>query len=206
MNITITKEDLSHLEQRYRATFINSLGGFKPVLLIGTKNNEGVENLAIFSSFFHLGANPPLIGFVVRPDVSRRHTLENIESSGFFTMNQILSDFVEAAHHTSARYPSENSEFEKTGLTPEYVDDFYAPSVAESKVKWGCRFVERMDIPHNGTSIVIGEIQWISFPDEIQEEDGFLNLEKIDTITCSGLDSYHSTRKLTRLPYAKPKL
>ena len=33
--------------------------------------------------------------------------------------------------------------------------------------------------------------------------DGFIDLEKAETITCIGLDSYHTTRKIARLSYAK---
>jgi hypothetical protein len=35
-------------------------------------------------------------------------------------------------------------------------------------------------------------------------DDGFIDLEKANTITCSGLDSYHKTIQLDRLSYAKP--
>jgi hypothetical protein len=34
--------------------------------------------------------------------------------------------------------------------------------------------------------------------------DGYLDIEKAGTITCSGLDGYHKTTKLGRLSYAKP--
>ncbi|MFN6039875.1 MAG: flavin oxidoreductase, partial [Bacteroidota bacterium] len=71
-------QDILSFEQRYRATFINSIGGFKSVALIGTKNSSGQTNLAIFNSLVHIGANPPLLGFIVRPDSVERHTLENI--------------------------------------------------------------------------------------------------------------------------------
>ena len=43
------------LELRHRAAFINSLGGFKSVVLVGTKNKDGQTNLAIFNSLFHIG-------------------------------------------------------------------------------------------------------------------------------------------------------
>jgi hypothetical protein len=33
--------------------------------------------------------------------------------------------------------------------------------------------------------------------------DGFIDLENAGTITVSGLDSYHSTKKIERLSYAK---
>ena len=54
--------DISQMEQRFRASFINSLGGFKSVVLVGTANESGETNLAIFNSLFHIGANPPLCG------------------------------------------------------------------------------------------------------------------------------------------------
>lgn len=200
----ITRQQIDEMEQRYRASFINSLGGFKSTLLVGTRSAAGQENLAIFSSFFHLGANPPLFGLVVRPDVSRRHTLENIIETGFFTLNQITPDFVEAAHHTSARYPEDISEFEASGLHPEYLENFQAPSVMESIIKWGCAFKERHDMAINGTSIIVGEILWVSVPNELIGQDGFVDLEAAQTVTCSGLDRYHTTKHITRLPYAKP--
>jgi len=40
-------------------------------------------------------------------------------------------------------------------------------------------------------------------PQDCLEEDGFISLEKANTITCSGLDSYHKTIQLDRLSYAK---
>ena len=54
MQKEINAEDINNFEQRYRATLINSLGGFKSLVLIGTRNKEGKSNLAIFNSFFHL--------------------------------------------------------------------------------------------------------------------------------------------------------
>ena len=99
----IRTEDLEQMETRYRASFVNSLGGFKSVVLIGTKNNEGQENLAIFNSLIHIGANPALCAFIVRPDVSPRHTLENIIETGFYTINHLNSDIYKFAHQTSAR-------------------------------------------------------------------------------------------------------
>jgi hypothetical protein len=33
-----------------------------------------------------------------------------------------------------------------------------------------------------------------------------LDIEKAKSITCSGLDSYHSTSRLSRLKYAKPNI
>ena len=202
----ITTEDLAAMEQRFRASLINSLTGFKSVALIGTKNNEGQENLAIFNSLVHLGANPALIGMIIRPDSVERHTLENIESTGFYSINHILESFVEQAHHTAARYPRNISEFAASGLTPEYKNEFFAPFVKESVVQIGMKFQTKLDISINNTIMVIGEIQWIELPEEAIGHDGFIDLQITKSITNSGLDAYHRTERIVRLPDAKPKM
>jgi flavin reductase (DIM6/NTAB) family NADH-FMN oxidoreductase RutF len=201
----IKKEDIQNMETRYRANFINSLGGFKSVVLLGTRSKSGQENLAIFNSLFHLGANPALCGIIVRPDVTERHTLENIIETGCYTINHIKEDFVEGAHQTAARYAREKSEFEASGLHPQYISDFFAPFVRESEIKFSVQLREKHSLEINGTTLLIGEIMDVVVPSEIIQESGFIDIEKAGTITCSGLDSYHRTTRIAQLPYAKPK-
>lgn len=198
--------DYDHImtwEQRYRASLINSLGGFKSVVLVGTKNAQNQENLAIFSSLFHIGANPPLCGLIIRPDSVERHTFENIMETGFYTINHIKESFYQEAHQTSARYPREVSEFEATGLNPTYKNDFFAPFVQESNIQVGLSLQEKIELKINGTILLIGKIEMIVIPENCLGRDGFVDLTSAGTITCSGLDSYHRTEKIARLPYAK---
>ena len=192
------------LEIRQRANLINSSGGFKSVCLIGTKDSKSQSNLAIFSSVFHIGANPPLIAFIVRPDSAERHTLENIIETGFYSLNHIKESIYKKAHQSSARYPKEVSEFDAIGLSLEYKNNFLAPYVQESNIQMGLQLKERIDLKINGTILIIGEIQELYFPTDCWCEDGFLDIEKAGTITCSGLDSYHTSNRLDRLSYAKP--
>ena len=196
--------DIQNLESRFRTTFINSLGGFKSLALIGTRNKKGETNLAIFNSIVHLGASPPLIGFIIRPDSVDRHTLSNILETGELTINHVQEDFYERAHQTSARYPEGVSEFAETGLTEEYQFGMYAPFVKESAVQIGAAFRQRIDISENGTVMIVAKIKHVVIPEGILQKDGYLDLHKAGTITCSGLDSYHRTEPIARLAYAKP--
>lgn len=200
----IDKKQIEQLEKQKRVHLINSLGGFKSVALVGTSDAKGNKNLAIFSSFFHIGANPPLIGMIFRPSPPERDTMRNILDTGFFTINHINESIYKQAHQTSARYGKEVSEFDVTGLHPEYENDFFAPFVAESNIKLGIDFKEKVDIKINNTTMIIGEITQIYIPENCVREDGFIDLEEANTITCSGLDSYHKTVQLDRLSYAKP--
>ena len=195
--------DLMGLEQRYRAAFVNSLSGFKSVALIGTIDNSSNSNLAIFNSLVHVGANPPYIGFISRPDSVDRHTLSNIMETGYYTINHINETIFKQAHQTSARYLKNISEFDVTQLTPDYKLGFKAPFVKESYIQLGVQFKERIYINTNNTVLVIGQVNHVYFPNDCLCNDGFLDIEKAKTITCSGLDSYHKTERLARLSYAK---
>lgn len=192
------------MDKQKRVHFINSLGGFKSVSLLGTVNNNEQTNLAIFSSIFHIGANPPLIALIFRPSPPERDTLGNILETGFYTINHLNENIYKQAHQTSARYEYDISEFNVTNLTPEYKNNFKAPFVKESNIQLGVEFKEKINITVNNSIMIIGEIKEVYFPENCLCEDGFLDLEKANTITCSGLDSYHKTKKLDRLSYAKP--
>ena len=204
MNTTLSNAQIMDMEQRKRAQLINSISGFRSVALIGTTDTKGQTNLAIFSSIIHIGSNPPLLSFIMRPDSVERHTLTNILETGFYTINHINAGIYEKAHQTSARYPKNVSEFDATGLTPAFKNDFVAPFVAESHIQIGMEFKERINISINQTSMIIGEIKFVNYPANCLLDDGFVDIEKAGTITSSGVDSYHTTQLLQKLEYAKP--
>jgi len=206
MLISFNSSAIAEMEKQYRVHLINSLGGFKSVVLVGTADAQRNTNVAIFSSVFHIGANPPLMGLVFRPTPPERDTYNNILKTGFYTLNHLNESILTQAHQTSARYDKDISEFDVTGLTAEFKSDFYAPFVAESHIQIGLAFREKIDITINNTTLLIGEIVQLFVPENAIQPDGFLDLEQANTLTCSGLDSYHKTVQLDRLSYAKPGL
>ncbi len=194
-----TYESIMALPKYYKTHLINSLGGFKSVALLGTIDGNQKTNLAIFSSIFHIGANPPLMALIFRPSPPKRDTLRNILETKFYTINHLNESIYKKAHQTSARYDSNISEFEVTGLIPEFKNEFIAPFVKESHIQIGLEFKERIDITINSTIMIIGQINEVFIPENCIGPDGFVDIEMANTITCSGLDSYHKTQRLDRL-------
>ena len=111
----ISFTEIQNMEKQKRVHFINCLGGYKSVSLLGTINNKGQNNLGIFSSVFHIGANPALIALLFRPSPPERDTLRNILDTGYYTINHINESIYKQAHQTSARYDSDVSEFDVQG-------------------------------------------------------------------------------------------
>lgn len=199
------RKDIDQMDKIFRLNLINSCTGFKSANLLGTKSTTGTPNVAVFSSITHLGSNPPLIGFVLRPTTVPRDTYKNIKETGVFTVNHIHSEIIADAHHSSAKYPENISEFSQTSLEEEYVDGFHAPYVKGAKIRLGCKFLNEYEIKENDTLLLVSEIEHLYIDSNIQEEDGWLNLQKADTVTINGLDGYAKPQLLDRFPYARPK-
>lgn len=201
----LTKADIEQLERRKRLNIINSITGIKPANLIGTKSKNGQTNLAIFSSVVHLGSNPALIGFIMRPtgDVPR-HTYENIKETGTYTINHVPTNLVDRAHYTSAKIDRSVSEFDRCGLTAEYLESFDSPFVKESHLKIGLSLMDEVPIKINGTSLIIGQIEQLIVPDQAVDDNGYIDLSLFNTAGISGLNSYYSLSPIASFPYARP--
>jgi flavin reductase (DIM6/NTAB) family NADH-FMN oxidoreductase RutF len=202
----ISASTIQTWERFYRANFINSLTGFKSASLIGTVNKSGQTNLGIFSSLVHIGSDPALVGYINRPLKAAPHTFANIQATGVYTINHIQPSFLEKAHQTSAKYADEVSEFEAVGLTAEFLDGTPAPFVKESKVKYALTLEEIIPIKLNDTFLVIGKVQQVKLEADILLQDGFLELNRANSVCSNGIDGYYSTQLINRYQYAKPDL
>lgn len=200
--LTLTQSTILESEKLYRTKLINSLAGIRQVALVGTKSKSGLENLAIFNSIIHLGANPPLFGLITRPDTVERDTLENMIETGSYTLNFVNKKWMKEAHQTSARYKKEISEFEAVGLNPQYFKECYAPFVWEAEIKIEMKLQQLLDIEINGTKMIVGSIENIHFFEDRLAEDGLVKFE--DLLLSGGLDAYYDGSFIGQLPYAKP--
>lgn len=198
-------DEILKLEKYYRISLINKISGLKSANLIATKNSSGSSNLAIFNSVTHIGANPPLLGFIMRPLLVERHTYNNIKENGLFTINQISVTMHERAHQSSAKYPKGTSEFDECGLDEIYLDSFPIPFVRESKIKIGLSYQEEHIIKTNNTILIIGRIEKIIMPEHEITKDGDINFESLKTVGIGGLDSYYSCSRIGKYGYARVK-
>ena len=200
-----SKEAIDALAIRYKNNLINSISGYKSANLIGTKSKAGNTNLAVFNYIVHLGSNPAFLGFILRPTTVPRHSYQNMQETGVFTINHISKDQIEDAHHTSAKYPENISEFDQTKLEEEYKLDCFAPFVKDAPVQIACRYVNDYLIKENDTLLVVGAVEHLFVQDEMLLEDGYVQLDKGEVVTVNGIDGYALPQLLERFPYARPK-
>ncbi len=201
----LDRNDIDELDKIYKINLINSCSGYKSANLIGTISKEKRSNVAVFSSVVHMGSNPPILGFILRPTTIPRHTYTNIKETGVYTINHIHREILKDAHHSSAKYDDSTSEFDMTHLEEEYRADFEAPFVKGSPVRIGMRYLEEYHIKANDVLLIIGEIIHLTFDSELLQDDGFLNLSAGAVATINGLDGYAVPELKTRFGYQRPK-
>lgn len=203
--LSFTQADLAAMDKIYRLNLINSITGYKSANLMGTRSVTGTDNVAIFSSVTHLGSDPAMLGFVLRPTTVPRHTYQNLKTTGIFSVNHVHVGQIADAHHTSAKYPDNVSEFDQTRLTPETHKGWDIPFVKEAPVQLACRYLNEYAIKENGTLLVVASIEKIFLQKTLLMEDGWVRLDLGDVVTINGLDGYAKPTLLDRFAYARPK-
>jgi flavin reductase (DIM6/NTAB) family NADH-FMN oxidoreductase RutF len=202
----ISRDEISQMGKIERLNLINSCTGYKSANLLATKSVDDKSNVAIFSSITHLGSNPALIGFIMRPTTVPRDTYKNIRDTGYFTVNHITSDMIADAHHTSANYELGVSEFDKTMLEEEYKKDIKIPFVKGSPVQLYCKYVNEYYIKENDTIHIIASIENLFFNEDLAHKDGWLQIDRGNVVALNGLDGYCLPKLIDRFQYARKEI
>ena len=177
----------------------------RPIAFVSTMGADGIYNLAPFSFFTAVSANPPAIAFapMLSLEGKRKDTLNNAERLGEFVVNVVSEDIVRPMNETSADFPPEIDEFEVSGLTPIPSDLVAVPRVKESHIAMECKLrqiVEMSSLPMGG-SLVIGEVVRFHVDDEYI--DNFrIDVDKLKPI--GRMAGFTYTRTTDRFELVRP--
>jgi flavin reductase (DIM6/NTAB) family NADH-FMN oxidoreductase RutF len=179
----------------------------RPIAFVSSLSAEGVPNLAPFSYFTAISANPPVICFspMVRgSDGRRKDTLNNIEATREFVVNVVSEEFVEKMNLCSAEYPPEVDEFQVSGLTPVPSDRVKPPRVAESRVQMECRLLQVVHVSAKplGGSLVVGEVLLFHVNDALIDNFA-IDPDRLNAVGRMGGPAY--VRTTDRFTLERPK-
>lgn len=179
----------------------------RPIAFVSTVSCEGARNLAPFSFFTAVCANPPVICFCPNrrdwPE-RRKDTLRNILATREFVVNIVSEEFAEKMNLTSGEYPPDIDEFALAGLTAVPSDLIKAPRVAESHVNMECRLylaIEIGDLPLSG-NVILGQVLRFHVDDRYFENFR-IDPDKLRAIGRMGGASY--ARTTDRFDMQRPK-
>ena len=171
----------------------------RPIAFASTIDEDGNPNLSPYSFFNVFSSNPPLMIFSparrVR-DNTTKHTLQNAEATKEVVINVVNYDIVQQMSLSSTEYPEGVNEFEKSGLTMSASDLVRPFRVAESPIQLECKVsnIVRLGTEGGAGNLVICEVLKLHIKQDILNEDGRVNQEKLDLVARAG-GSYYSRAK-----------
>lgn len=146
----------------------------RPIAWVSTIGPDGECNLAPFSFFMAVCADPMTLAFApnVRSDPSlSKDTLHNLEANGECVINIVTENLAEAMNLTSTDFPYEIDEFKAAGLTAVPSLEVRPPRVGESPVNFECRVAQIVPISRNagGGTLAIVTVVVAHVADELLE-------------------------------------
>jgi flavin reductase (DIM6/NTAB) family NADH-FMN oxidoreductase RutF len=181
----------------------------RPIAWVSTLNEDGSANLAPFSFFTGVSADPPTCLICVtrrklQPDGTRppKDTWRNIARSGEYVIHVVNDALARQMNATSHDFPYGTDEIAAVGLSKIASERIAPPRIAEAPVAMECRLDRIVEVGRTGTAIIIGEILLWHVQDELIV-NGRIDLGRLDVVGRLGGPSYTRTRD--RFDLQRPK-
>jgi len=158
----------------------------RPIAFVSTIDKDGKANLAPFSFFTGICADPFMVCFAPMnrgTDGKKKDTLRNIEETKEFVINVVNEEIVEEMNHCAIEFDKKIDEFEEAGLTKIQSEIIKPYRVKESKVQLECVLHDIIylgDKPGAG-SLVIGQVVMVHIDDELYN-DGKIDTEQLNPV------------------------
>jgi flavin reductase (DIM6/NTAB) family NADH-FMN oxidoreductase RutF len=169
--------------------------GPRPIALVSSVNREGLVNLSPFSFFNIFSTNPPILVFSparrVR-DNSTKDTLNNVLEVPEVVIHSVSHSMVEQTSLSSTEYARGINEFTKAGFTQVASTHVAPPRVAEAPVALECRVNEVVALGdgRGAGNLVICEVIAIHINDQVLDDEGRLDQDRLDLVGRLGGDWY----------------
>lgn len=163
----------------------------RPIGWISTRAADGSFNLAPFSFFNAIGANPHLVMF---SSEGEKDSVVHARESGEFVANLVSHDLAQQMNASSVDAPRGVSEFGHAGLTPVASRLVAAPRVGEAYAALECKVTEihqpkGLDGASGGRFMVLGEVVGIHI-DEAVMSNGLFDIVKAGSVSRLGYMDY----------------
>jgi flavin reductase (DIM6/NTAB) family NADH-FMN oxidoreductase RutF len=183
--------------------------GPRPICFASTIDAQGRPNLAPFSFFNVVSANPPVLVFAPNNsgrDGSPKHTYLNAKEVPEVVVNVVTYSMVQQMNVAAAPWDKGISEFEKAGFTPIASDLIKPLRVKESPVQMECRVIEIKEFGTGGGAgnLVMAEVLKIHINKEFIGADGKIDQTKIDLVGRMGGSWYCRTTPDALFQLAQP--
>lgn len=169
--------DMTAAEFDWRAAYRYLVGCVnpRPIALVSTVNAKGQRNLAPFSFFNMVSANPPVLMFSAALNRRRepKHTHRNIAETREFVVAIVDAEIGAKMVRSAAELPYGESEFDFSGLTPAAARHVAASLIAEAPVNLECslRQILSMGESAGAGQVIFGDLRAVHIRDSLLSPD-----------------------------------
>ncbi len=159
----------------------------RPIAWVSSQDSEGKLNLAPYSFFTAVCADPPTVIFCPGyrySDDGQKDTYHNVKATGEYVINFTNEATAEAMNITAVEAPSDVDEFERAGLTSVPSKIVSVPRVKESPISFECKLNQIVTISDTvgGGHLVIGTVVYMHFADGVYKEGHYVDIEAYNPI------------------------
>jgi flavin reductase (DIM6/NTAB) family NADH-FMN oxidoreductase RutF len=163
----------------------------RPIGWISTRRADGVVNLAPYSYFNAVSANPPVVMF---GSSTPKDSRTNAEATGEFVANLATYDLRDAMGESSLPYEAHESEPEKIGIAMTPSTYVAVPRVAATPAALECRYLKTVAIEDLGgatlpAAIVLGQVVGV-YIDDALIVDGMVDITRARPLGRLGYRDY----------------
>jgi flavin reductase (DIM6/NTAB) family NADH-FMN oxidoreductase RutF len=139
----------------------------RPIAWVTSQSQSGVINLAPFSFFNAVGADPLYVIISIgHNDAGKpKDTANNIQASGEFVVNLVTEELFDAMNISAANFPPEQSELEAAHLHTAPSVRIKTPRVAEAQASLECKLFNAQ--PLGANTLFIGEVVMFHVADHL---------------------------------------
>lgn len=172
----------------------------RPIGWISSVGADGSINLAPYSFFNAVGANPPIVMF---SSDGRKDSLANIEETGEFACNFVGEDLMHQMSKTSESVARDVNEFELADLEMAQCEHIKVPRVAHAHSAFECKvtnILRQKDLSGAETDLwtIFGQVVGVHINDAVLT-DGRFDLTKAKPVARLGYRDYAVVREVFEL-------
>ena len=200
MDSFLNHEQILGLERRFQTALINSLSGIR-TSFIGITGEHGQWNASTLSNITHVGANPPQISVLFRPQSAKKHTLKNYREFGTITLVCMPFHKFETVHRVSVNAPKDVFELALLGEQVQKLEGWQHPIPNDFLYAIEVNLVEEFTLG-NQCIYTVGSIHQLRWSKNVRvNKNGQVIFQQSPTLAI-GLQQYTSIDTESKhLPY-----
>lgn len=173
--------DAESLDEREHARIIKSAVTPRPIAWISTRSEDGVDNLAPYSSYNYVSSSYPVVLFNSPNEEygGLKDSARNAVDTGAFAVNVVTESLIEEMDASSESLPSEESEFDAVGIDRAECTTIDAPRVADAAITMECSLYDTTEI--HDRIVVFGEVEGYHVDDDVIV-DGKVDMNELPTV------------------------